>query len=198
MPKVLVLYYSMYGHIETMANAVAEGARAAGADVVVKRVPETIPQEQARKIGVKLDQAAPVATVDELPTYDAIIVGSPTRYGNVTGQMRTFWDQTGGLWMKGALVGKVASMFTSSATGGGTESTIIGFMSQFMHQGMIYVGLPYAAPELLDISEVRSGSPWGAATLADKDGSRQPSAKELALAKFQGAHVAKVAAKLAG
>lgn len=198
MAKVLVLYYSMYGHIETMANAVAEGARAAGADVTVKRVPETIPEEQARKIGVKLDQAAPVATVEELPGYDAIIVGAPTRFGNVPGQMRNFWDQTGGLWMKGALVDKVASMFTSTATGSGNESTIIGFMSQFMHHGMVYVGLPFAAPELSDISEPRGGSAWGAATLAAPDGSRQPSAKELALAKFQGGHVAKIAAKLAG
>jgi NAD(P)H dehydrogenase (quinone) len=197
MAKVLVLYYSMYGHIETMAAAVAEGARSAGADVTVKRVPETIPEEQAKKIGVKLDQAAPVATVDELATYDAIIVGAPTRYGSVPGQMRTFWDQTGGLWMKGALVGKVASMFTSTGTGGGNESTIIGFMSQFMHQGMVYVGLPYAAPDLADVSEVKGGSPWGAATIAAPDGSRQPSEKELRLARFQGAHVAKIAAKLA-
>ena len=198
MAKVLVLYYSMYGHVETMAAAVAEGARSAGAEVAVKRVPETIPEEQARKIGVKLDQAAPVATQDELPGYDAIIVGAPTRFGGVPGQMRTFWDQTGGLWMKGALVGKVASMFTSTATGGGNESTIIGFMSQFLHQGMVYVGLPYAAPELADVSEVKGGSPWGAATIAAPDGSRQPSEKELRLARFQGAHVAKVAGKLAG
>lgn len=198
MAKVLVLYYSMYGHIETMANAVAEGAREAGAEVSLKRVPETIPEEQARKIGVKLDQAAPVASVDELPTYDAIIVGAPTRFGGVPGQMRTFWDQTGGLWFGAKLVGKVASMFTSTATGGGNESTIIGFMSQFMHQGMVYAGLPYAAAELLDISEVRGGSPWGAATLAGPDGKRQPTAKELALARFQGAHVARLAAKLSG
>jgi NAD(P)H dehydrogenase (quinone) len=197
MAKVLVLYYSMYGHIETMAHAVAEGARSAGAEVTIKRVPETIPAEQAKKIGVKLDQAAPVASVDELAGYDAIILGSPTRFGNVTGQMRTFWDQTGGLWQKGALVGKVASMFTSTATGGGNESTIIGFVSQFMHQGMVYVGLPYAAPDLADISELKGGSPWGAATIAAPDGSRQPSEKELRLARFQGAHVAKVAAKLA-
>ena len=198
MAKVLVLYYSMYGHIETMAAAVAEGARSAGADVTVKRVPETIPEEQAKKIGVKRDQAAPVATVDELATHDAIIVGAPTRYGSVPGQMRTFWDQTGGLWVKGALVGKVASMFTSTGTGGGNESTIIGFMSQFMHQGMVYVGLPYAAPDLADVSEVKGASPWGAATIAAPDGSRQPSEKELRLARFQGAHVAKIAAKLAG
>lgn len=198
MAKVLVLYYSMYGHIETMAQAVAAGAREAGAEVTVKRVPETIAPDQAAKIGVKLDQAAPVATVDELPSYDAIIVGSPTRFGGVPGQMRTFWDQTGGLWFTGKLVGKVASMFTGTGTGGGNESTIIGFMSQFMHQGMVYAGLPYAAAELLDISEPRGGSPWGAATLAGADGKRQPSEKELALARFQGAHVARLAAKLAG
>jgi NAD(P)H dehydrogenase (quinone) len=198
MAKVLVLYYSMYGHIETMANAVAEGARSAGAEVAIKRVPETIPADQAAKIGVKLDQAAPVATVDELPEYDAIIVGAPTRFGNVPGQMRTFWDTTGGLWMKGALVGKLASMFTSTATGAGNESTIIGFMSQFMHHGMVYVGLPYAAKELMDISAARGGSPWGAGMLAAPDGSRQASATELALARFQGAHVARLAAKLSG
>jgi NAD(P)H dehydrogenase (quinone) len=198
MAKVLVLYYSMYGHVEAMAEAVAEGARSTGADVSVRRVAETIPEEQARQIGVKLDQAAPLATVDELPGYDAIIVGAPTRFGTVPGQMRSFWDQTGGLWMRGALVGKVASMFTSTATGGGNESTIIGFMSQFMHQGMVYVGLPYAAAELTDISEVKGGSPWGAATLAGPDGKRMPSARELGLARFQGAHVARVAAKLAG
>ncbi|MCC7284464.1 MAG: NAD(P)H:quinone oxidoreductase [Acetobacteraceae bacterium] len=197
MAKVLVLYYSMFGHIETMAGAIAEGVRAGGAEVTVKRVPETIPEAQARQIGVKLDQAAPVASIDELPAYDAIIVGAPTRYGNVPGQMRTFWDQTGRLWQKGALVGKLASMFTSTGTLGGNESTIIGFMSQFMHQGMVYVGLPYAAPELSDVSEVRGGSPWGAATVAAPDGSRQPSAMELRLARFQGAHVAKIAAKLA-
>ncbi len=198
MTKVLVLYYSMYGHIETMAAAVAEGAREAGASVSVKRVPETIDAATAAKIGVKLDQAAPVATVDELPEYDAIIVGTPTRFGNMTGQMRTFWDQTGGLWAKGALVGKVGSVFTSTATGGGNESTIMTTLPTLVHHGMVFVGLPYAAKELFDISEARGGSPWGAATLAGGDGSRQPSANELAQARFQGAHVARIAAKLAG
>jgi NAD(P)H dehydrogenase (quinone) len=198
MAKLLVLYYSMYGHIETMANAVAEGAREAGAEVVVKRVPETMSAETLKQIGAKTDQAAPVATVAELPEYDAIIVGAPTRFGGVPGQMRTFWDQTGQLWMQGKLVGKLASMFTSTATGGGNESTIIGFISQFMHQGMLYVGLPYAAKELMDISEVRGGGPWGAGTIAGPDGSRKPSANELAQARFQGAHVAKLAAKLVG
>lgn len=198
MTKVLVLYYSMYGHIETMAAAVAEGAREAGASVSVKRVPETIDAATAAKIGVKLDQVAPVATVDELPEYDAIILGTPTRFGNMAGQMRNFWDQTGGLWAKGALVGKVGSVFTSTATGGGNESTIMTTLPTLVHHGMVFVGLPYAAKELFDISEARGGSPWGAATLAGGDGSRQPSANELAQARFQGAHVARIAAKLAG
>lgn len=198
MTKVLVLYYSMYGHIETMAAAVAEGARQAGASVSVKRVPETIDAATAAKIGVKLDQAAPVATVDELPEYDAIILGTPTRFGNMAAQMRNFWDQTGGLWAKGALVGKVGSVFTSTATGGGNESTIMTTLPTLVHHGMVFVGLPYAANELFDISEARGGSPWGAATLAGGDGSRQPSANELAQARFQGAHVARIAAKLAG
>ncbi len=198
MPKLLVLYYSMYGHIETMAGAIADGARTVpGLDVIIKRVPETMPPEVAEKYGAKLDQAAPVASPKELGEYDAIIFGTPTRFGNMTAQMRNFLDQTGSLWMKGALVGKVASVFTSTGTGGGNESTIISFMSNLMHHGMVYVGLPYACPELADISEVKGGSPWGAACIAGPDGSRQPSAKELAQARFQGAHVAKIAAKLA-
>ena len=199
MPKVLVLYYSMYGHIETMAGAIADGARSVeGAEVVVKRVPETIPPDVAARVGVKLDQAAPVATTAELPEYDAIIFGSPTRFGNMTAQMRNFLDQTGGLWVKGGLVGKVSSVFTSTGTGGGNESTIISFVTTLMHHGMIYVGLPYACPELADISEVKGGSPWGAATIAGADGSRQPSAKELAQARFQGKHVASIAKRLFG
>ncbi len=198
MPKLLVLYYSMYGHIETMAGAIAEGARTVpGLEVIIKRVPETMPPEVAEKYGAKLDQAAPVASPKELGEYDAIIFGTPTRFGNMTAQMRNFLDQTGSLWMKGALVGKVASVFTSTGTGGGNESTIISFMSNLMHHGMVYVGLPYACPELADISEVKGGSPWGAACIAGPDGSRQPSAKELAQARFQGAHIAKIAAKLA-
>jgi NAD(P)H dehydrogenase (quinone) len=199
MPKILVLYYSMYGHIETMAGAIAEGARSVeGAEVVVKRVPETMPPDVAARVGVKLDQAAPVATTAELPEYDAIIFGSPTRFGNMTAQMRNFLDQTGGLWVKGGLVGKVGSVFTSTGTGGGNESTIISFVTTLMHHGMIYVGLPYACPELADISEVKGGSPWGAATIAGADGSRQPSAKELAQARFQGKHVASIAKRLFG
>ncbi len=199
MPKILVLYYSMYGHVETMAGAVAEGARSVeGAEVILKRVPETMPPDVAQKYGAKLDQSAPVASPKELGEYDAIIFGSPTRFGNMTAQMRNFLDQTGGLWVQGGLVGKVGSVFTSTGTGGGNESTIISFVTTLMHHGMIYVGLPYACPELADITEVKGGSPWGAATIAGADGSRQPSAKELAMARFQGNHVASIAKKLFG
>jgi NAD(P)H dehydrogenase (quinone) len=197
MPNILVLYYSTYGHVETLAASIAEGARSvSGAKVTVKRVPETMPPDVAKQYGAKLDQAAPVADPKELGDYDAIIFGTPTRFGNMAAQMRNFLDQTGGLWMKGALVGKVGSVFTSTGTGGGNESTIISFVTTLMHHGMIYAGLPYACPELADITEVKGGSPWGAATIAGADGSRQPSAKELAQARFQGAHVAKIAAKL--
>ena len=197
MTKILVLYYSTYGHIETMATAVAEGARAvAGVEVTIKRVPELMPPEVAKKYGAKLDQAAPIATPGELADYDAIIFGTPTRFGNMAAQMRNFLDQTGGLWAKGALVGKVGSVFASTGTGGGNESTILTFIPTLLHHGMIYVGLPYSCPELADISEVRGGSPYGAATIAGPDGSRQPSAKELALARFQGKHVAGIAAQL--
>lgn len=197
MPKILVLYYSMYGHIETLAGAIAEGARSVeGAEVTVKRVAELMSEESAKAHGAKLDQPAPVASPKELGDYDAIIFGTPTRFGNMAAQMRNFLDQTGGLWVKGALIGKVGSVFTSTGTGGGNESTIISFVTTLMHHGMVYVGLPYACPELADISEVKGGSPWGAATIAGADGSRTPSAKELAQARFQGAHVAKIAAKL--
>lgn len=197
MTKILVLYYSTYGHIERMADAVAEGARSVDdVEVTVKRVPESMPEDVARKAGAKLDQRAPVASPGELGRYDAIVFGTPTRFGNMAAQMRNFLDQTGSLWVSGALVGKVGSVFTSTGTGGGNESTIMSFVNTLMHQGMIYVGLPYACPELADISEVKGGSPWGAATIAGADGSRQPSAKELAQARFQGKHVASIAAKL--
>jgi len=197
MPKILVLYYSMYGHVETMAAAIAEGARSVeGVDVTIKRVPETMPPDVAKRNGAKLDQAAPVATPAELPDYDAIIFGTPTRFGNMAAQMRNFLDQTGGLWAKGGLVGKVGSVFASTGTGGGNESTIMSFVNTLMHHGMVYVGLPYACPELTDLSEVKGGSPWGAATIAGADGSRQPSAKELAQARFQGKHVASIAKKI--
>lgn len=197
MTRLLVLYYSMYGHIETMSQAIAEGARSVdGVEVIVKRVPETLNEESAKRNGVKMDQAAPVATPAELADYDAIIFGTPTRFGNMAAQMRNFLDQTGGLWVKGALVGKVGSVFTSTGTGGGNESTIMTFVPTLMHHGMIYVGLPYACPELADISELKGGSPWGAGTIAGADGSRQPSEKELAQARFQGKHVASIAARL--
>lgn len=199
MTKVLVLYYSMYGHIETMSQAIAEGARGvSGVEVTVKRVPELMSDEKLAKVGGKANQTAPVADPKELGDYDAIIFGSPTRFGNMAAQMRNFLDQTGGLWVKGALVGKVAGVFTSTGTGGGNESTIISFATTLIHHGMIFVGLPYACPELADISEVKGGSPWGAATIAGADGSRQPSEKELAQAQFQGKHIAQIAAKLKG
>ncbi len=199
MAKVLVLYYSSYGHIETMAQAIAEGAREAGASVDIKRVPELVPTDVAQKSHFKLDQAAPVATVDELPSYDAIIVGTPTRFGNMAAQMKNFLDQTGGLWFTGKLVGKVGSVFTSSATQhGGQESTILSTHTVLLHQGMVIVGLPYAWQGQMTLAEISGGSPYGASTIAAGDGSRQPSANELAGAKFQGAHVARIAAKLAG
>ncbi len=199
MAKVLVLYYSTYGHIEQMAYAVAEGVREAGAEVVVKRVPELVPEEVARNSHYKLDQAAPVATVDELPSYDAIIFGTPTRYGNMAAQMKNFIDQTGGLWAKGALVGKVGAVFTSTASQhGGQESTILSFHTVLLHQGMVVVGLPYSFQGQLGTAEVMGNSPYGASTIAGGDGSRQPSAVELDGARFQGRHVAGIAAKLAG
>lgn len=198
MSKVLVLYYSSYGHVETLANAVAEGAASvAGVDVVIKRVPELMPEDIARKAGIKLDQVAPIATPNELGDYDAIIFGTPTRFGNMTSQMRSFLDQTGGLWVKGGLVGKVGSVFSSTGTGGGNETTIQSFHTTLFHHGMVVVGLPYACPELADITELKGGSPLGAATIAGADGTRVPSAKELAMARFQGAHVARIAHKLA-
>lgn len=199
MAKVLVLYYSAYGHIETMAYAVAEGAKAEGAEVVVKRVPELVPEDVAKASHFKLDQQAPLATTAELAEYDAIIVGAGTRFGTVASQMRNFWDQTGGLWAEGKLVGKVGSVFTSSATQhGGQESTILGFIPTLLHHGMAVVGLPYAFKGQMGTEEVKGGSPYGASTITNGDGSRQPSAVELEGAKFQGAHVAKLAAKIAG
>jgi NAD(P)H dehydrogenase (quinone) len=198
MTKVLVLYYSSYGHIETMAQAVAAGVREAGAEAVIKRVPELVPEEVARKSGFKLDQAAPIATVDELPSYDAIIIGAPTRFGNMPGQMKNFLDQTGGLWFQGKLVGKVGSVFTSSNTQhGGQESTILSTQIVLLHQGMVIVGLPYAFQGQMTMSEITGGSPYGASTIAGADGSRQPSENELAGARYQGRHVAQIAAKLA-
>ncbi len=198
MSKVLILYYSMYGHIETMANAVAEGARnVAGTEVAVKRVPELMPEEVARQAGAKLDQTAPIATVDELAAYDAIIFGTPTRFGNMCAQMRSFLDQTGGLWMKGALVGKVGSVFTSTGTQhGGQETTITSVHSTLLHQGMVIVGVPYSCQELTNMGEITGGSPYGAGTLAGADGKRQPTENELKIARFQGRHVAEIATRL--
>jgi NAD(P)H dehydrogenase (quinone) len=198
--KVLVLYYSSYGHIEQMAYAVAEGVREVeGVEVVVKRVPETVPEDVAKQAHFKLDQPAPVATPQELPDYDAIIVGCGTRYGGMASQMRAFWDQTGGLWMKGSLIGKVASAFASSATQhGGNETTLITAFPLFMHQGMVYVGLPYSCQEQMGLDEIKGGSPYGATTIAGGQGERQPSEQEKGMARFQGRHVAEIAKKLKG
>ena len=197
MTKVLVLYHSMYGHIETMANAVAEGARGvAGVEVTVKRVPETKSAEIFKNAGGKTDQAAEVATAAELADYDAIIVGTPTRFGNMSGQMRNFFDQTGGLWAKGALAGKVASVFTSTGTFGGQEMTITSTWTTLAHHGMIIVPIGYTTPELFDITQVGGGTPYGASTIAGGDGSRQPDSRELTIARHQGAHVASIATKL--
>ena len=199
MTKILVLYYSMYGHIETMANSVAEGARLVqGTEVTIKRVPETMNEEAFRNAGGKVDQAAPVATAQELADYDAIIIGTPTRFGNMAGQMRTFLDQTGGLWAKGALAGKIASVFTSTGTGGGQELTITSSWTTLAHHGMIIVPIGYTTPALFDISQVGGGTPYGASTIAGGDGSRQPDERELGIAKYQGEYVAKLAVKLKG
>ncbi|WMJ08996.1 NAD(P)H:quinone oxidoreductase [Nitrosomonas sp. sh817] len=199
MAKVLVLYYSMYGHIEIMANAVAEGARSVeNTEVAVKRVPELMLEEVARRVGAKLDQPAPIATVDELPNYDAIIFGTPTRFGNMCAQMRNFLDQTGRLWLNGGLIGKVGSVFTSTGTQhGGQETTITSFHTTLLHHGMIIVGVPYSCQEIMNMSEITGGSPYGASTLAGGDGKRQPSDNEIKIARFQGAHVAQVTSKLA-
>lgn len=198
MAKILVLYYSSYGHIETMANAVAAGARAAGAEVDVKRVPELVPDEVARASHYKLDQAAPVAQPAELADYDAIIVGTGTRYGRMTSQMANFWDQTGGLWAQGKLIGKVGAAFTSTASQhGGQETTLLGIHTNLLHHGMVIVGLPYSFQGLVRLDEVTGGAPYGATTIAAGDGSRQPSANELDGARFLGRHVAGIAAKLA-
>jgi len=197
MTKVLVLYYSSYGHIETMAMAVAEGARSTGAQVDVKRVPELVPAEVAKASHFKLDQAAPIAVVDDLPNYDAIIFGTPTRYGNMAAQMKNFIDHTGGLWFQNKLVGKVASVFASTATQhGGQETTIFTFIPPLLHLGMIYVGLPYSFAGQFGHEAVKGASPYGASTIAGPDGSRQPSEIELEAARYQGAHVAKIAAKV--
>ena len=195
MTKVLVLYYSMFGHIEIMAQALAEGVREVeGVDAVIKRVPETLPEDQALAMGVKLNQPAPIATVEELPDYDAIIFGTPTRFGNMTAQMRSFLDHTGKLWTNGRLIGKVGSVFTSSATQhGGQESTILSFHTTLLHHGMVIVGVPYSCTDQMRTDEITGGSPYGASTITGADGKRMPTANELGIARFQGRHVAVIA-----
>jgi NAD(P)H dehydrogenase (quinone) len=200
MTKVLVLYYSTYGHIERMAYAVAEGAReVSGVEADVMRVAETVPEEVARQHHFKLDQSAPVAKPQDLTRYDAVIVGCGTRYGGMASQMRNFWDQTGQLWMQGALVGKVASAFASSGTQhGGNETTLITAFPLFMHHGMVYVGLPYSCQAQMGLDEIKGGSPYGATTIAGGQGERMPSEQELGMARFQGRHVAGIAQRLKG
>ncbi|MDE2130222.1 MAG: NAD(P)H:quinone oxidoreductase [Betaproteobacteria bacterium] len=200
MAKVLVLYYSTWGHVERMAQEVAEGVRAvAGVNVTLKRVPETMPPETVAAIHAKTDQAAPVAKPEELGDYDAIIFGTPTRFGNMCGQMRNFLDQTGALWQQGKLVGKIGSVFASTATQhGGQETTITSFHTTLFHHGMIVVGVPYACAALMNMDEISGGTPYGATTLSKGDGSRMPSANELAIAKYQGQHVAEIAKKMFG
>ncbi|GLI98246.1 NAD(P)H:quinone oxidoreductase [Sphingobium sp. BS19] len=199
MTKVLVLYYSTYGHIETMAQAIAEGAREAGATVDIKRVPETVPEEVARASHFKLDQAAPVATVAELENYDAIVIGTGTRFGRISSQMAAFLDQAGGLWARGALNGKVGAAFTSTATQhGGQETTLFSLITNMLHFGMTIVGLDYGFAGQSGHDKVRGGAPYGATTIAGGDGSRQPDEDELVGARYLGARVARTAAKLFG
>ena len=197
MAKVLVLYYSSYGHVETMANAIAEGARSAGAKVDIKRVPETTPLEMAKAAHFKLDQSAPVATIEELANYDAIVVGSPTRFGRLASQMASFLDQAGGLWMRGALHGKVGGAFTSTATQhGGQEVTLFSIITNLLHFGMVIVGLPYSHQGQMTLDEIVGGSPYGATTVAGGTGQRQPSALDLAGAQHQGKLIAETAKRL--
>jgi len=199
MTKVLVLYYSSYGHVETMARAVAEGVKSvAGIEVAVKRVAELIPKEAAESSGIRFDQEAPIAQPGDLADYDAVIFGTPTRFGNMAAQMRNFLDQTGGLWAKGALIGKVGSVFVSTGSQhGGQETTITSFHTTLLHHGMVIVGLPYSFSGQTTLDEITGGSPYGATTIAGGDGGRRPSENELAGARFQGAHVARIAARLA-
>ncbi|MDE2182873.1 MAG: NAD(P)H:quinone oxidoreductase [Alphaproteobacteria bacterium] len=198
MTKVLVLYYSAWGHMEKMAEAAADGAREAGAQVAVKRVPELVPEAVAKAAHYKLDQKAPIASVEELADYDAIVFATGTRFGNMTAQMKNFLDQTGPLWATGKLVGKVGSVMSASATQhGGQESTILSFHNVLLHHGMVIVGLPYAFAGQMGLEEIKGGSPYGASTITGPDGSRQPSKVELDAARFQGGHVTRIAAKLA-
>lgn len=196
--RILVLYYSMYGHLDRMAAAVVEGARSvSGADVALRRVPETMDPASFAKAGGVANTAVPLATIDELPDYDAIVFGTPTRFGNMAAQMRTFLDQTGGLWAQGKLVGKLGSVFVGTSTQhGGQETTITSFHSTLLHHGMVITGVPYSCAELTNMAEITGGSPYGAGTLAGPDGRRLPSGNELAIARFQGRHVATLANKL--
>jgi len=199
MPKVLVLYYSTYGHTETMAGAIAEGARASGATVDIKRVPETAPLEVAKAAHFKLDQAAPIAQIEDLANYDAIIIGTGTRFGRISSQMASFLDQAGGLWMRGALNGKVGGAFISTASQhGGQETTLFSLITNLLHFGMIVIGLPYSFQGQMRLDEITGGSPYGATTISAGDGSRQPSETELAGARHQGALIAETAKKLFG
>lgn len=198
MSKVLVLYYSSYGHVEKMAQAIAEGVKASGLEVDIKRVPELVPEEAAKAHHFKTEQAAPIATPNDLVNYDAVILGAPTRFGRLPAQMANFWDQTGGLWAKGALIGKVGAVFTSTATQhGGQETTLYSLMSNLIHHGMVITGLPYSFQGQMKLDEVTGGAPYGATTIAGGDGSRQPSENELAGARFLGQHVADITKKLA-
>ena len=202
--KISVVFYSMYGHIYRMAEAVAEGARSVkGAEVKLVQVPEPLPAEVIEKMGAveakKAFAKVPIATLDDLSGADAVIFGTPTRFGNMCGQMRAFLDSTGGLWVQGSLIGKAGSVFTSSNTQhGGQESTILSFHITLLHQGMVIVGMPYSEKRQMTMDEITGGSPYGASTIAGADGSRMPSGNELAMARFQGAHVAAIAAKLSG
>jgi NAD(P)H dehydrogenase (quinone) len=198
MAKILVLYYSAYGHIEKMAQAVAEGARQAGASVDIKRVPELVPEQIAKAAHFKLDQAAPIATIEDLPKYDGIVIGTPTRFGRISSPMAHFLDQAGGLWARGALHGKVGGAFTSSATQhGGQETTLFSIITNLLHFGMVVVGLDYGHAGQMTLDEITGGSPYGASTIAGSDGSRQPTENELVGARYQGRKIAETASKLA-
>ena len=199
MTKVLILYYSAYGHIETMAAAIAEGVIEAGAEAVIKRVPETVPEGLARASHFKLDQAASIATIDELAEYDAIIVGTGTRFGRMSSQMAAFLDQAGGLWARGALHGKVGGAFTSTATQhGGQETTLFTIITNLLHFGMVIVGMDYGHAGQMTLAEITGGSPYGATTIAGGDGARQPTENELTGARYQGRRIAETAQKLRG
>ena len=199
MAKVLVLYYSAYGHIETMANAVAEGARQAGAQVDIKRVPELVPEDVARKSHYKMDQPAPIAKIDDLANYDAVVIGAGTRFGRLPSQMASFLDQAGGLWARGAMHGKVGGAFTSSATQhGGQETTLFSLITNMLHFGMLVVGLDYGHAGQMTLAEITGGSPYGATTIAGSDGSRKPTENELAGARYQGRRIAETAQRLHG